>query len=116
MLLGNGDNRGPTFTADLSWNNPYTLGIQGILKVNGICSLPGPTGPFFGIVAIPAGNTASVSTTAIRNDSMIFLTGNTGSVQGSLYVSYRDPGVEFYVQSSSGTDIGNIAWMIINPS
>ena len=100
----------------MSWNDPYTLGIQGILKVNGICSLPGPTGPFFGIANISAGNTASISTESIRDDSMVFLTGNTGTVTGSIYVPYRDPGVKFHIQSSNVADEGAVAWMIINPS
>jgi hypothetical protein len=60
------------------------------------------------------GGTASVATTAILNTSMVFLTGNTGTVQGALHVSSRISQVNFNITSSNVGDNGDVAWMLIN--
>jgi hypothetical protein len=113
LLLGNGINMGPTYTADLSWNTGY-LGVNAIVTLVGLNSLPpGPTGPFFGTINVSSG-VGTVATNAVNNTSMIFLTGNAPTVTGTYHVSARIVGTSFDVLSSNLTDNGALAWMLVN--
>ncbi len=62
------------------------------------------------------GGAATVSTAAVTANSRIFLTGNSdGGTPGWLRVSARSAGASFTITSSSGTDTGTVAWMIMEP-
>ena len=112
IFFGSG-NSAPSFTGDLSWNTGY-LGANAIVKLVGLNSLSsGPTGPFFGIINV-TGGTGQALTNAINDTSMVFLTGNTGTVTGSYYVTSRVTGASFDVASTSATDNGALSWMLVN--
>lgn len=69
-----------------------------------------------GTATLVAG-TVVVSTTAVTANSRIFLTGqNTGGTAGALRVSARTAGTSFTITSTSGTDTGAVAWMIVEPA
>jgi hypothetical protein len=61
--------------------------------------------------------TVVVTTSAVTSASEIFLTTQVpGGTAGALRVSARTPGTSFTVQSTSGTDTGTFAWLILEPA
>jgi len=70
----------------------------------------------FGSVAL-VGGTATVATTAVTANSLIFLTCQalgTVAVASALCVSAKTGGVSFVITASQGTDTSTIAWFIVN--
>ena len=68
-------------------------------------------------VATLVGGTVTVSTTKVTASSRIFLTGNSdGGTPGWLRVSARTAATSFTITSSSGTDTGTVAWIIMEPA
>src|SRR5262245_48860519 len=62
------------------------------------------------------GGSLVVNNPYVTNASNIFLCGNnTGGTAGGLRVSARTAGTSFTVTSSSGTDTGSFAYMIVEP-
>lgn len=69
-----------------------------------------------GKVTLVAG-TATISNTAVTAVSRIFLTNQTGgTAPGTLYVSARNPGVDFTITSTSSTDDADVAYFITEPA
>jgi len=70
----------------------------------------------FGSVAL-VGGTATVATTAVTANSLIFLTSQalgTVTVASALDVTAKTAGTSFVITASQGTDTSTIAWMIVN--
>jgi hypothetical protein len=60
---------------------------------------------------------ATVFTSSVRANSRIFLTPQQdGGTPGTVRVSSRTAGVSFVIRSSSATDRGVIAWVMVDPS
>jgi hypothetical protein len=75
------------------------------------------TGATMGIATLVAGD-ATVNTTAVTANSVIFLTRQTasGSPLGHLHISARTAGVSFTITASGGGETSTIAWLIIEPA
>lgn len=70
-----------------------------------------------GNATLGAGGTITVSTTAVTNDSYIFLTRKTaGGTTGDLTPSTIVAGVSFDIDSTNTDDTSVVNWLIINPS
>jgi hypothetical protein len=67
-----------------------------------------------GFTNLTAG-TATVLTTTVTNNSMIFLSENSQWGNGYLWVSARSAGTSFTIQSSGTADTCLVAWMLIEP-
>lgn len=75
--------------------------------------IEGGTKPSMGTVTLASG-TATVSTTAARSSSRIFLTQQQdGGTPGAVRVSSRSTGA-FTITSTSATDASSVAWLIID--
>jgi hypothetical protein len=74
------------------------------------------TNAFMGVATLVAG-TATVNNTRVTNNSRIFLMNQDGGgTPGAVYVSSRVAGTSFTITSSSATDTGKIAWLILEPA
>jgi hypothetical protein len=68
-----------------------------------------------GTATLVAG-TVTVNDSSITASTRIFLTGqNTGGTAGWLHVSSRSVGTSFTITSSSATDTGSVAYLLIEP-
>lgn len=90
------------------------VALSGTVQAKGFKVLEGGTAALGGVASLTAG-TVTVNTTAVTANSRIFLTGQANTVTGALRVSARTAGTSFTITSSSGTDTGNVAWMIVEP-
>ncbi len=70
--------------------------------------------PAQGVAQLSSG-TATVSETSVTADSRIFLTAQDDDTLGILHVYDRTVGTSFVIHSSSGSDSGYVAWMILEP-
>lgn len=89
-----------------------------IIKINSITSATTTTAGTnsFGSVTL-VGGTATISTTSVTANSLIFLTSQelgTVSDPSALAVTARVAGVSFTITASQATDTSSIAWMIVN--
>jgi hypothetical protein len=66
-----------------------------------------------GTVSLVSG-TATVASKSVKNNSLIFLTAQSGSATGDLRVSSRTAGTSFTITSSNASDNRSIAWLIID--
>ena len=62
-----------------------------------------------------AAGTYIVKTSSVTANSRIFLTTQTPTNPGQLYVSARTAGTSFTISSTSGTDASVVAWLIVEP-
>jgi len=86
------------------WNqgglNIYTGGTQ--------------TAAMFGSSTLVAG-TVTVSTTAVKDNSMIFLTqNNLSGGPGEVWVNSRTANTSFVISGSSASNTSDVSWMIVN--
>lgn len=112
---------GTTLTATLgaitATNGNLVLGTAGnkILSTSvGTTTAAGANS--FGSVAL-VGGTATVATTAVTANSLIFLTCQalgTVVVASALAVTAKTAGTSFVITASQATDTSTIAWMIVN--
>ena len=68
-----------------------------------------------GVATLSSGSHV-VSTTKVTNNSMIFVFPQDTNTSGSLKISARTAGTSFTITSSSGSDSGVVAWLIIEPA
>ena len=73
------------------------------------------SGSTIGTVTL-VGGTATVSTSKVKNTSVILLTvqGGTLTNVGSPYVSARIAGVSFTITSTNGSDVSNVGWLLLD--
>ncbi len=63
-----------------------------------------------------ASGSGTVSTSCVSANSRIFLTTQSSTNQGTLYISARNPGTNFTIQSNNGADASTVAWWIVEPA
>ena len=82
----------------------------------GICAVTAGPGAKFGVVTLD-GSQATVLTTAITNESLVFMTyqDDEGS-PGPIRVASRTPGVSFLIDGDGSANISRVAWMIVEPA
>lgn len=73
----------------------------------------------FGSSSLTPGTPSSVtvSTTCIRNDSLVYVTNNqigSSGVWGSYAIGTRASGTSFQILSNNSLDDSNVSWMIVN--
>ncbi|MDP4219113.1 MAG: hypothetical protein Q8916_02440 [Bacteroidota bacterium] len=87
-------------------------GVNGlkISEWSGTAATPGTMG-----TAVLAAGTKVVQTTSVTANSRIFLTTQSATNPGKLYVSARTAGTSFTISSTSGTDASTVAWVIVEP-
>jgi hypothetical protein len=93
------------------------LDVNGNIRISGVNGLRITEGSNATMgVATLSGGTIPVSTTKVTANSNIFLTDQTSSgTPGTPYVSARNPGTNFTIKSTSGTDGSTVAWWIVEP-
>jgi hypothetical protein len=80
-------------------------GVKQYIKTGGSSDVAG--------VATLVAGTATVSTTSVSANSMIFITSsNPGGTPGWLHVSARTNGTSFVITSSSASDTSDVSWEI----
>lgn len=110
-----------TGSTDRTPTTKLTLDGSGILtfaQSGGLSMTETPTAAArMGIATLAAG-TVTVSTTAIKSNSRVFLTiqDPNGGTPGAVYVSARVASTSFTITSTSGTDTSQVAWLIIDPA
>lgn len=112
---------GTTLTATLgnitATNGNLVLGTAGnkIVSTSVATTTTGGANSF-GSVAL-VGGTATVATTAVTANSLIFLTSQalgTVAVASGLAVTAKTPATSFVITASQVTDTSTIAWLIVN--
>ncbi len=67
-----------------------------------------------GLVTLVTGS-GLVTTNSITTSSRILLSHNTtGGTMGHLYVSARNPGANFTISSTSGSDTSTVCWQLFD--
>lgn len=99
-------------TDQLATDNDFVINGSG----KGLRIKEGGAGAKMGAVNL-VGGTVVVNTTAITNNSRVFLT-NQGQVgtAGILRMSAKTAGTSFTITSSSASDASLVAWMIVEPA
>jgi hypothetical protein len=94
----------------------FQVGSSDINKFNGTFELSSSTNPSIGTATLVAG-TVTVSTTAAKTGSRIFISRNTpGGTPGHLSAPVASivNGTSFVINSSSATDTSTVNWWVIN--
>jgi hypothetical protein len=100
-----------------SWNDALVVdkssgdvGVQKVLKIKE------GTNQAMGVATLVAG-AVTVSTNKVTANSRIFLTAqNNSGTAGHLYIGTKTAGTSFVINSTSGTDTRQVAWVIVNPA